>query len=293
MNFAHPSRRAVGAVVLATLLAVHSTSPRRAAADDDDKVRCARAYEQAQRTRKAGKLRESEAQLSICVASSCPAVLRDECVTWLAEVDATLPTVVFSVKTKRGVDLLDVTVLVDGEPLLTRLDGKAHAVDPGSHVFRFEHEGSAPIERRVLIREGEKLRPIDVSIAANEGEPSAPDSKDDDAKTHVDRPVPASVYLFGAIAVLGFGGFAYFGISGLSKKSELDGCKPACDPSDVDSAKRTFRTGDVFLGVGAVSLGLASVFYFTRSSSSATSSTSSVRLGPMSGGVGGAFSMSF
>src|SRR5690606_33780063 len=47
---------------------------------------CAEAYVQAQVTRNAGKLRESEAHLRICVRDVCPEFVRVDCGQWLSDV---------------------------------------------------------------------------------------------------------------------------------------------------------------------------------------------------------------
>ena len=259
-------------MVIATIaLVTQAIAP--AARAEDPKVKCANAYEQAQRTRKKGELRASQAQLLVCTEAACPAVLREECLRWADEVERALPTVVFAVRDPAGQDVTDVRVLVDGVLLAEKVDGKAHAIDPGSHTLRFESEGSVAVEQVVVIREGEKLRTLSVTL------PSA--APVDDGPKKIDpgpvRPIPASVYVLSAIGIVGLGGFAYFGLKGKSEKSALDDCKPGCDPASVDHAKRTFVYGDVALGVSVVSLGIAAALFFTRPSMG-TSATSAERL---------------
>jgi hypothetical protein len=246
---------AIAFVMIAQLLApvVHA---------DDPKVKCANAYEQAQRTRKKGELRASHAHLMVCTDPVCPAVLRDECLRWIEEVQRALPTVVFAVRDPAGQDITDVRVLVDGALLAEKVDGKAHELDPGSHTLRFESEGSVTVEQTVVIREGDKLRTLSVTLPSAAPVDDAPKKPmTDDAPS---RPIPASVYVFSAVGLVGLGGFAYFGLKGKSEKTTLDQCKPACNPDDVDHNKRTFLYSDVALGVGVVSLGIATVLFLTR-----------------------------
>jgi hypothetical protein len=231
---------------------------------EDPKVKCANAYEQAQRTRKKGELRASHAHLLVCTNPVCPSVLRDECLRWMDEVERAMPTVVFAVRDPAGQDITDVRVLVDGVLLAGKVDGKAHEIDPGSHTLRFESEGSIAVEQTVVIREGDKLRTLSVTLssaAPNEDEPKKKKKLDDASPS---RPVPTSVYVLGAIGIVGLGGFTYFGLEGKREKSKLDECKPGCDPVDVDHDKRTFLYSDISLGVGVVALGVATVLYFTR-----------------------------
>ncbi len=125
---------------------------------------CIAASEKGQRARAAGKLREARDQFTICGAESCPALVRNDCATWNAEVAAILPSVVFGARDKQGRDLFDVKVSMDGEVILEKLDGKSVAVDPGKHTFRFETPGAEPITEVVLIKEGERARVFNVTF---------------------------------------------------------------------------------------------------------------------------------
>src|SRR3954470_3608518 len=97
-------------VIVTIAMATQAIAP--AALADDPKVKCANAYEQAQRTRKKGELRASQANLLVCTDPVCPAVLRDECLRWADEVERAMPTVVFAVRDPAGQDVTDVRVLV-------------------------------------------------------------------------------------------------------------------------------------------------------------------------------------
>ena len=145
-----------------------------ALADEPSKLECVQANEAAQSLRQSGKLHDARAQLLVCVATSCPAPVRSDCAERLKEVDKTMPTIIFDVKDKDGIALTAVAVASDGAPLVARLDGTALPVDPGEHVFRFSSEGLPPLERKLVIREGEKDRhePIALS-AASLAEPAA------------------------------------------------------------------------------------------------------------------------
>jgi hypothetical protein len=150
-------RRLLGvSVVLASVLA-----PLRASADVQA---CLAASEKGQRARGAGKLREARDQFLACGTEGCPAMVRRDCAQWQGEVIGMLPSVVFGAKDKGGRDLFDVTVSMDGETLLRKLDGKSVAVDPGPHTFKFESAGAAPVIERALVKEGEKTRVITVTF---------------------------------------------------------------------------------------------------------------------------------
>jgi hypothetical protein len=70
-----------------------------------------------------------------------------------------MPTVIFDVKDEKGRNLGAVVVTADGDQLVAPwLDGRAIAIDPGDHVFHFASEGFTAIQRRLVLREGEKDR---------------------------------------------------------------------------------------------------------------------------------------
>ncbi|MBX3213841.1 MAG: hypothetical protein KF850_17510 [Labilithrix sp.] len=132
---------------------------------------CLSASENGQRARAAGKLREAREQFVVCGGDGCPAIVRRDCAQWNSELAQTLPTVVFGARDREGRDLFDVTVTMDGEPLVTKLDGKSITVDPGKHTFRFEADGFEPASETALIKEGERARAIDVTLGGDRAAP--------------------------------------------------------------------------------------------------------------------------
>ena len=150
-------------VVVAGLASLTLLSP--AIAKATDMQACITASERGQRSRAAGRLREAREQFQICGVEGCPMLVRKDCVQWQSELSTIIPSVVFGAKDKRGRDLLDVTVSMDGDTLVRKLDGKALSVDPGPHTFRFDATGAPPVSERVLVKEGERARVINVVIA--------------------------------------------------------------------------------------------------------------------------------
>lgn len=200
---------------------------------------CISAYEQTQTLRKDGKPLASKAQAAICSRESCPALLTKDCTKWLAELDAIIPTVVLDPRTAAGVLRTDVRVKLDGAPLNEKIDGKPVPLEPGTHTFVFEAEGVAPLERALVLKEGEKNKKVTVTFGAPAPSPEA---------KNADRPVPLGVWLFGGAAVVALGTSAVFAIDGLGKKSDLDQCKPRCAAADVDAMSASFTLADVALG---------------------------------------------
>lgn len=219
---------------------------------------CVAAHLTAQRLRRDGRLRAAKESLVACSRSSCPQVLVEECGPWLREVEQTLPSIVFEAVGPDGLDVADARVLIDGEVLVERLDGKAVEVDPGEHVLRYERAGWPSIEQMVLIREGDKGRRVAVRFEKAPAPAQEPVS--------LPRPTPLIAYGLAGLGVVGVGLFATMGAVGLSQRNDLDdlGCKPSCATSDVDDVRRAFLIGDIALATGVAAIGAAVVVYLTR-----------------------------
>jgi hypothetical protein len=172
-------------VVLASMLA---TLPASA-----DMQACLGASERGQRARTAGRLREARDQFLVCGGEACPAMVRRDCAQWQSEIIAMLPSVVFGAKDKQGRDLFDVTVSMDGETLLKKLDGKSVNVDPGPHTFKFEVAGAPAVIERALVKEGEKTRVITVSFVESGGAATSTDggATSSPEPDHTVRPAPS------------------------------------------------------------------------------------------------------
>lgn len=263
--------------LLAASLAVAVASPSFAFAQSKvDKKACTAAYEQTQKLRKSGKLVDAKKSALACAQEGCPTFVRDECTSWTVDIEKSMPTIVVAVVDDAGNDVTDVTVKLDGEAISAT--GGAVALDPGTHKVSVKRGDEDAIEQDVVAHEGEKNRRITVKLPSK----SAGKPDDDKATTQPEktetatdlppepvaasRPVPATVWVFGAIGLVGVAGFATFGAMGMSKKSDLDaqGCKPNCAQSDVDAAKQKFLLADVSLGVAVVGLGLATVLFLSR-----------------------------
>jgi hypothetical protein len=216
---------------------------------------CIRSYEQTQTLRRAGQLREAREQAVQCARDTCPALLAKDCAQWMSEIEESIPTVVFDVRTSSGEELTNVRVLADGKPLVEQLDGKAVPIDVGPHVFRFEAKDGKrqPIEQKILVREGERNRKIQVTLATNEPppEPAA-------------DPVPVMAWVFGGIAVASLAGGTAFAIMGSAKESDLDACRPSCSPDAVNSVSSSYAVADILLTAGVVSAVAAAWAFLSR-----------------------------
>src|SRR5579871_3288109 len=130
-------------------LALTSTLVLRASLSPaDDKSDCADAAVQGQRLRNAHKLLLAREKLLVCAAQSCPVVVQRDCTSWLAELEQSLPTAVFTATDAQGRDRLDVTLQIDDGPP-SDLRGQALPLDPGPHTLRLRGKDGTTAEEQV------------------------------------------------------------------------------------------------------------------------------------------------
>ncbi|HEV3189305.1 MAG TPA: hypothetical protein VGY54_02350 [Polyangiaceae bacterium] len=287
--------RLLFAAVLGALFALASP-----AAADPTKHECIAANEAAQDLRSAGKLRDARAKLALCMASSCPGPVREDCGLRLSEVDAVTPSIVFEVKDGAGSDLSAVRVTIDGQPFIERLDGSTVPVDRGQHRFVFEAEGMGRMERILVIHEGDKGRhervvfdavkasPASESVPRSAGEPSSPHR----------LAIPTLSYVAAGIGVVGLAVGIGAGIAADDKHSALESqgcpanggiCPPNADQGDLDAfhSLRTVSTIGYVIGAACIAGGVA--LWVLAPKTAATETKTSVWIGPGSAGVVGTF----
>jgi hypothetical protein len=262
-------------IALAALVAI-GAAEQTARGDGTDA--CLAAYEKSQQLKQEGKLAASREQLVLCVQPTCPTVVKKDCSQWLAELDASTPTVIVNARDAEGKDVLNVRVLVDGAVLVDKLDGKPHAIDPGVHMFRYEREGAEPIEESIVIQEHEKNRVITAKIAP----PAQPAVG---AQTRSVEVTPRSPVLGFTLLGVGVAGAAVFGVLAASGQHDVDQmrdtCAPGCDQSKVDSAKTKILVANVSLGAGLIAAGVGT-FMLLQPSKGGTGLQLGVR--PVAGG---------
>jgi hypothetical protein len=250
-------RRAAIAGCLSLVTLLGTLTPSRVACADDSaappvdaaslevKNRCADAYEATQRERAAGHLLAARSDGIFCAQASCPDVLREDCAKWAGELGSSIPSLVLEARGPNGELLSDVRVQADGAPFKERLDGRSREVDPGRHRFRFEAPGFIPSERELVVLEGHETQRLSVTLALLP-KPALPR-----------RRVPVASYALAGVGVVSLASFAYFGLSGNHKKSELGSCEPACSRQLRTPIQRDYLVADVSLGVSLVSFALS------------------------------------
>lgn len=152
-----------------------------------DRDECVAAASSAQDLRRDNKLVSAREQLITCARAACPAAVQHDCVGWLAEIEDAMPTITLTVSDANGVDVIEANILLDDRPYLTRLEGRALAMDPGIHVLHIEVAGATPFEQRIVVREGEKNRVVALTVPTPEPAPVVTQTPIEEPKP---RPLP-------------------------------------------------------------------------------------------------------
>jgi hypothetical protein len=258
-------RAAIASAVAATL----SASPALAA-EPSEKDACIQAAEKGQELRDDQKFALARESFSRCVRETCPALVRQDCSGWLAQIDDKVPTIVLAAEDAAGRDLMDVAVTIDGQPLSSSLDGKPVRVDPGAHTLHFEAQGFLPADQAFVAAPGEKNRPVTTRLAARPRD-EAPPRPATPAVTTPPPPAPAAIpaatWIFGGVAVAAFASEAYFGVGAMNDLDHdlaVGGCAPHCGAAEQTAIRTKSVVADVSLGVGLVSGAAAAYFFFSR-----------------------------
>lgn len=225
---------------------------------DEAKRRCSSAYEVAQVSRRDGNLIEARKKLVYCSSFQCPQVMHGDCQHWLAEVEASIPTVVFQVETLAGPTPGPASVSIDGGDAVT-LDGRAMSVNPGRHYVTFVARGMHTTTKLLVISEGQKLRrelvvlkPTPQGERGSELGQGGPAAAGAAPRSGVRITLP--VVLASSVALFGGIGAAYFGLTARDGDRDLAGCSPNCTRDSVDRVKRDYLLANASLGLAAAGL---------------------------------------
>ena len=265
-----------------------------------DAAACRDGYDRSQVSRDAGKLLEARKLLQQCSGAGCSAFVQKECVGWLEDVEARLPSVILSAKEAGGADLVDVAVTIDGQQGPRKLDGRSLDVDPGDHTFVFQLADGRKAEQRVFVREREKAKVIAVTIGgsrelAKPVEPSPP--KEAPAARGGASPLEVVGFIAAGVGVAGLAVGTIFGLNASSKLSapQCDTAAKVCDPGVIDDAKSAATVSTIGFVAGGVLLagGVTLVLLSPKAGQSATAETKSARLSaaPLVGTKGGGLSL--
>lgn len=238
-------------VGLALALCVSATDARAQAPSKDQ---CLDAYERAQISQKEGKLIASRDDYRACAHDKCPKLVQKDCAEAAKAVEANIPSFV---PRARGASLEELTVSVDGKPLPGAASDGSYELDPGDHVLELRASDGRTAAKSFTLSAGQ--RSLEVTGELPAPAPAAPPVEAPPAK----RKIKPSVLVLGGVAALGLAGFVGFGLSGKSKESDLDSCKPNCRASDVDSMRQSYLYADLSLAVGVIAAGAAVYLHVT------------------------------
>jgi hypothetical protein len=209
------------------------------------------------------RLRAERAQLLVCAAPSCPGEVRAECLRRVDKVNRQIPTVVFSAQDEHGADLGVVRIAIDHDVVTDHSAGLALELDPGEHTFDFESPGRAPVDKELVIVEGQKGRAERVVFSV------VPVVEPASHWSSSRRWLAAGV---GGAGVVGLGLGAAFGIVALEKKRDANKECPSrtcATQSQVDawsSASHAGTTSTVFFIAGGALLAGGAVLWVTSPS---------------------------
>ncbi len=283
--------------IVAALALVVTLSPGSArSAPPPDTQACLDSYAESQRLRKSGQLVAARRALLVCSQASCPEVVKTDCLPWLGEVEQALPSIVVVAKDQAGVDTLAVQVTIDGTVVAETLDGRPMVLDPGAHKLRFDHGTAPAIEQTIVVQQGVKNRPVEVSFAPD-SPPTTTAPPPPPAKPP-DRGTPVVGYIIGGVGVLALGSFAVFGLMGKAEADEYDDtCAPTktCDEDEVDGTRTKLLVADVSLvvGIAALGVGVGLVLHHELSDPEPASATTRLELHPVPGGAAALLTQAF
>jgi hypothetical protein len=272
-----------GLVVVVAPLVVISGAARTAAADD--KQVCVSASEKGQQLRSAGKLVDAREQLNLCGRTECPKLIQQDCTQWMSEVLASLPSVVPGAKDRRGRDVVDARLTIDGKLATETLDGKPIVVDPGVHSFVFEAKGSGAgpaVKEQLVIKPGEKNRIVSVTIATGDDVVAGSGAEHGSAERPGDASrssPPVAAYVVGGLGVVALGVAGVMGLLANSDAHDLRStCAPSCKQSDVDAIQTRYTIGGVTAGVGGALLITGIVLFIVHGNGSSRAGSSATAL---------------
>jgi hypothetical protein len=268
------NRSRCASVALAIAILAGSTSST-AQTEPKPEPNCVQNFEQGQRLRKEGKLKSAAEALIACSQPVCPQFIAKECTNLYTETQTSLPTVTVRATDGQGQILTNVDVYLDGELVTKTLDGRALALDPGVHEFRFETEGKPTLTSKVLVAEGEKNKVVSADFPAPQVDPAktnkplVPESQPPQEPVKSGPPIAA--YVVGGLGLAAVGTGVALRLIADSKYDDYEKtCSPNCSESDVNSLDTKYTLSFVALGVGGAAIVTSGILFLVHGSGSGT-----------------------
>ena len=234
-----------------------STAALSTSARGDERVECARAYEQAQRLQQSGENRKALDAAQRCSQPTCPALLAEECKPWVTQIRAQLSRLEVHVTGSDACPAHDFTVEIDR---VKQPPGSDLLVDPGVHEVRVVDAATKHIADQTINAVAGQRHVVELGFASplavcgsSEQPAAAAPGTTGIPKAAVGLGIAGGGLLVAGIAL---------GVVGIVKRSDLDSCKPNCSADAIDGARTFFVAGDVVGAVGLLALGTAAAVYF-------------------------------
>jgi hypothetical protein len=261
---------------------------------------CASAWKEGDTLAKGGKLRQAMEWMLKCAQPTCKAAVRKQCTASVSQIEADIPTIVPSVTDASGKHLSDVHVVMDGELLASRIDGRGIPVDPGEHEFEFKTDKGSLGTQKAMVPQGQRNVSVNLNLAgagngggggggptaSSEAAPAAGGGEEAAVATSSEEPRSREqasssdgpgfgTYALGVLGLAGVGGYGLLTYWGNKDNQLLDACSPDCKPESLDHIRKLYFAGKVSLGVGIAALAGATILWFTSGSSDKTEVASS------------------
>jgi hypothetical protein len=256
------------AAVLGFLTLAALAHPAHAASVEE----CSDAYTKGQEERLAGRLMSAREQFKLCSDPTCPTAVIPDCVRWITEVEADLPTVEVKASSVTGEPIENLNFWVDGVAIPRAELTHPVVVDAGPHVMRFEAPGYEPVQitnsmrpedRKVPVVAVMRLleKPVTPGAAAQESALKQPTPEVNDHHT------PVAALALAGVGLVALGGSVYFDLSAKHKYDDrLASCGHLCPESDASSVRSKALIADIALATSVVAFGAAAWFYFSERS---------------------------
>lgn len=211
-----------------------------------DALECISAHADGQVLRKAGKFQAARQKFASCASDACPALVKKDCASFAAELEAAQPSLIVTAKSAAGSELAIATITVDDAP---QSGPERLLLDGGEHRVSVTLSDGRQQSATVTLREAERTNLI----------LTFKDAASDAGRTSL---VPAASYVLGAVGVAALGSFAYFGLRGRAKENSFDECSKthSCPVPDVREMRHLYLAADLSLGASLISLGLGTYF---------------------------------
>lgn len=277
-------------VCIALCPRVHAQTPEQVRS-------CILAANECQEDRDEGRLLQAREKMVTCASDMCPAKLRNDCGSWLAELDQRLPSIVVRVVDDAERDVTDAVVQLDGTPIV--LDGRAVPLDPGKHRLAVQAQSAEPSEQVFLAVEREVARVVRIRVqhvqpvGAQELPPPAASAPPPPPAAAPGLRVPTGAWIVGAAGVLAISSFTYFAVSAASERDSLtDSCAPVCSDDELRPARTRATLADISLATGLAALA-GSVLWTVLAQGDRTPERVSATLVPRRGGAFGTLTTRF